>query len=197
MGICGDSDGSSVIRFLASWILNQQETTQTHKFFPWKQPCLTSFTLTGKWHTQNFSLKITHMKKKVLAFFSVVALLASSTVITQADHHKKGEKKGLDHETMEKIMKVGFKGDKNKGADSLTKKVVTGKASKEESKLLLKWLLALESHKVEKGDQKEFNKKTDALVVAMAGVIAGKDGSVDALKKASNCKACHKAHKPD
>lgn len=137
------------------------------------------------------------MKKNILAICSIAALLASSTLISQADHHKKGEKKGLDHETMEKIMKVGFKGDKDKGVDGLAKKVITGKATKEESKQLLKWLLALESHKVEKGEQKEYNKKTDALVVAMAGVIAGKDGSVDALKKASNCKACHKAHKPD
>lgn len=137
------------------------------------------------------------MKKSVFALIAAIALLTSSTLITSADHHKKGEKKGLDHDTMEKIMKVGFKGDKDKGVDGIVKKVTTGKATKAESKLLLAWLLTLESHNVEKGEQKDYLAKTDELITAMAGVIAEKDGSIEALKKASNCKACHKAHKPD
>jgi len=134
------------------------------------------------------------MKIKIFAFLVAAAVISFPSL--NADHHKKGEKKGLTHEKMEEIMKVGFKDDKEKGVKSILTKVKEGSASKKEAKKLLGWLLALETHQVEKGTQEDFNKKTDALVTAMAGVIAKKEGSVDALKKAGNCKACHRAHKP-
>lgn len=133
---------------------------------------------------------------KQFRLVAVLAGLMAAATFTQADHHEEGEKKGLSHEKMEEIMKVGFKSDKRKGTVSILDKIKDGTASKEESKKFLGMLLALETHKVEQGDQKEFNEKTDALVVAMAGVIAKKDGAVDALKTAANCKACHDAHKP-
>jgi predicted RNase H-related nuclease YkuK (DUF458 family) len=135
------------------------------------------------------------MKKPLLAFTVAAAVTATTTIFSVADDHKEGEKKGLSHERMEEIMKVGFKSDKRKGTKSLLDRITEGTATKKESKQFMAMLLDLESHHVEKGTQEDYVGKTDALVYAMAGVLAQKDGSVDALKKAANCKACHEAHR--
>lgn len=136
--------------------------------------------------------------KKSISILAVTALIiagTSSIFVTAEDHEE--HPKSLSHEKMEDIMKVGFKSDKNKGFVSLFDKIKSGVATKEESKKFLGMALALETYKVEKGEQKEFNEKADALVVAMAGVLAQKEGALEAVKNAGNCKTCHSAHKPD
>lgn len=137
-----------------------------------------------------------HMKNSISILAVTALIIAATSVFVSAEHHEE-HPKTLSHEKMEEIMKVGFKSDKNKGFVSLFDKIKSGAATKEESKIFLGMLLALETYKVEKGEQKEFNEKADALVVAMAGVLAQKDGALEAVKNAGNCKTCHSAHKPD
>jgi len=95
-----------------------------------------------------------------------------------------------DDVTISEIMKKG-----HKGKTSLIKKVTSNKASDAEKKQLLGWYKAMAKMKPEKGDAESWNQKTAALVVAMEAVVAGDSKGVAALKKASNCKACHNEHK--
>ncbi len=83
-------------------------------------------------------------------------------------------------------------GEKN---DKLLKKVLDGKADAAEKKQLLELYTELGKNKPPKGDAKSWKDKCDALVSATQEVVDGKDKGVGDLKKASNCGACHKAHK--
>ena len=135
------------------------------------------------------------MKKLSALLITVIAVGASVTAYSAA--HKEAEnKKNMPYE-VSKIMSVGMKGDKKKGVDGLVSKVIEGEASKDEQKDLLRFFLSLEKYSVEKGDQKAFDKKADALTDSLVGVIAGVEGSIAKLEKAKNCKACHDAHKPE
>lgn len=90
--------------------------------------------------------------------------------------------------TIKEVMKEAHK-------DGLLKKVTEGKASKEEQERLQELYTALSEGKPSKGDEKSWKDKTTALLDAAKSVIKGDAGAVDALKKASNCQACHKAHR--
>jgi hypothetical protein len=87
----------------------------------------------------------------------------------------------------EEIMKKGFKGSKTEPA--LLKKVLGGSATKAEKAKLKEYISKLASLKPEKGTTESWKGKTTALIKAME-----KD-DLKALKEATNCKACHKAHK--
>jgi hypothetical protein len=87
----------------------------------------------------------------------------------------------------EEIMKKGFKGSKTEPA--LLKKVLGGSATEAEKAKLKEYISKLASLKPEKGTAESWKRKTTALVKAME-----KD-DLKALKEATNCKACHKAHK--
>lgn len=96
-----------------------------------------------------------------------------------------------DHEIIEEAMKGGFKGD-----DSLVKKVVGGKATKEEMAKLKEYCDALVKVKPPVGDEASWKEKTEAMAKAMAAVQAGEADATKAFEKASNCKACHEVHRP-
>ena len=129
----------------------------------------------------------------------VVAGVALSSVNwLRAGAHLESERAEKKHAyEMEEIMKIGNRGDKDKGIDSLLKKTLDGAASVAEKKKLLGYYLALEEFAAPKGDQKAWATKTGTLTMAMVDVLAGKDGAADRLKEASNCKACHSEHRPD
>ena len=55
--------------------------------------------------------------------------------------------------------------------------------------------VSLSENKSKKGDGDSRNAKTGALVVAAAKVAVGREGAGEALEKAANRGACHKAHK--
>ncbi len=74
-------------------------------------------------------------------------------------------------------------------AGGLCKKVASGEASEAEKKQLIKLFTDLAANKCPKGDEDSWKEKTKALLAA----AKADDG--DALKKAANCGACHKAHK--
>jgi hypothetical protein len=83
-------------------------------------------------------------------------------------------------------------GEKN---DKLLKKVLDGKADSAEKKELLELYTELGKNKPPKGTAKSWKDLTTSLVSATQEVVDGKDKGIGDLKKASNCGACHKAHK--
>ncbi len=82
-------------------------------------------------------------------------------------------------------------------ANSLYNKVRTGKANAEQKKQLLEYYQELAKNKPPKGDLKDWQKRTKALVKAAQDVVDGKQGAAQSLTKAAQCGACHKLHKED
>ncbi|QNN23127.1 hypothetical protein HED60_12890 [Planctomycetales bacterium ZRK34] len=99
---------------------------------------------------------------------------------------------GDGHELLEKIMK-----DYHKGKTSLVQKAVKGEASKEEIAKLSEAYHQMAKMKPPVGGQADWDKRVAALIAATDQLAAGTPGAGGALKKAVNCKACHKEHKPD
>jgi hypothetical protein len=93
--------------------------------------------------------------------------------------------------TIKKIMLEGHKGEQ-----APIQTVLSGKADEALLKKFLTYYEFMAAQKPEHGDAASWTAKTTALVDATKGVIAKKDGSVEALKSAINCKACHTIHKP-
>jgi len=93
--------------------------------------------------------------------------------------------------TSEQVMEQGFKGD-----DSLIKKVTQGKGTQDDFKRLSELADELAKNKPTKGDAASWKEKTSALKAAAKSLVQGTPGALDAVKAASNCKACHSVHKP-
>jgi hypothetical protein len=87
-------------------------------------------------------------------------------------------------------MKKGFKAD-----DGPFKKAVAGKASAAELKQLYTYVQTMAAFKPKKGDAASWKTKTDTLLAVTKSLIAGDKTAAAKLKKAGNCKACHKVHK--
>lgn len=100
-----------------------------------------------------------------------------------------GEEKKPKH-TIKQVMKVGHK-------DGLLKKVLGGEASDDEQKQLLDLYVSLVENEPEKGDTESWIRLAGGSVLAAAKVVTGREGAVAELKTATNCKACHSAHKPE
>lgn len=96
---------------------------------------------------------------------------------------------------IEEIMEKAHKAPK--GKDSLFKQVAKGTASKEQQKQLLEYYQELAKNKPPKGELKDWQKRTNALVKATKNIMDGKAGANQELAKAANCKACHQQHKGD
>lgn len=90
--------------------------------------------------------------------------------------------------TIKEIMKEAHK-------DKLLNKVLDGSATKDQKATLSLLYLHLGKNPPPKGDAANWKKLTDALYQAAKDAEAGKDGAVARLKAASNCGACHRAHK--
>lgn len=121
---------------------------------------------------------------KVFALLSTTMIVAGLiTVATAADDEKPVAK----HSTKE-VMKDAHK-------SGLIKKVVGKTASDEERDQLVELYIAMAQNDAPKGSQKDWKILTSRLVVAAADAAEDPE-NVDALKKVTNCGACHKAHKP-
>ena len=83
----------------------------------------------------------------------------------------------------------------HKGNDSLLNKVTSGKGTEDDHKKLLTAYEFLAAQKPSKGDEASWKAKTAALISAAKDLVEKKAGAADALKKASDCKACHSVHK--
>jgi hypothetical protein len=79
--------------------------------------------------------------------------------------------------------------------EKLLNKVTEGNANAEEKAQLLELYSAMTKAKPPKGDEASWKEKTDALVAAAKAAVDGDADAAAKLKAASNCAACHKAHK--
>ena len=75
------------------------------------------------------------------------------------------------------------------------KKVLGGEASQEDKTKLLDLYISMLEGKPKKGDEGSWQRLSGAAALAAAKVAVGREGALDELKKASNCKACHSVHK--
>ena len=84
----------------------------------------------------------------------------------------------------------------HKGKDSMVNNIIAGKGTDEDHKKLLALYEFLATQKPPMGDEAGWKEKTSTLVSVAKDVVAKKEGALAALKKASDCKSCHDAHKP-
>jgi hypothetical protein len=96
---------------------------------------------------------------------------------------------------IDSVMDIAHK--PKKGTPSLFKRVVDGKASKEEQKQLLSLYEDLSKNKPPKGSEQDWKDRTGKMIAAARDVVDGKQGAAKALGKVVNCKACHQLHKGD
>ena len=85
---------------------------------------------------------------------------------------------------MKEIMTKGFKAD-----DNLKDLILDGNATAEQKAKFVDYVENLALFKPHKGDAASWKEKTATLLVAAKGT------DLEALEKATNCKACHSAHK--
>ncbi len=90
--------------------------------------------------------------------------------------------------TIKEVMKVGHK-------DGLLKKILDGAGTDEDKQLLLDLYISLVESKPEKGDEDSWYELAGAAAMASAKVVVGREGAIESLKVATNCKACHDVHK--
>ena len=100
---------------------------------------------------------------------------------TDAGHVKPGP---AGKYTMKEIMTKGFKAD-----DNLKDLILDGNATAEQKTKFVDYVENMALFKPRKGDADSWKEKTATLLVATKGT------DLDALKKATNCKACHSVHK--
>jgi len=117
---------------------------------------------------------------RIALSLSLVALFVSAGFLNADDKKPKY--------TIKEVMKEHKKG-------KLRDTVLGGKASDEEKKHLLELYEAMAAGKPSKGEADSWKKLNDAIVAAAKDVVEGKDGAIDALKKATACGDCHSAHK--
>jgi hypothetical protein len=89
------------------------------------------------------------------------------------------------------IMDNAFDGD-----DSLVARAAEGKATEAERKLLLDYARALAAKRAPSADVVDWKTRTEAIVAAAQDLVDGKPGAVEAVKKATDCAACHDIHNP-
>ena len=120
---------------------------------------------------------------RVFALLSVTVIVAGLfTAATAAD-----DDKPLEKHSIKDVMKTAHK-------MGLVQKVVGKEASDEEREQLVELYIAMAENDAPKGSQKEWKVRSARLIVAAADAAEDPE-NVDALKAASNCGACHKAHK--
>lgn len=124
------------------------------------------------------------MKNPFLKPLATAAALAATVGLTSVIAADDDDKAAPKHK-IETIMKKGMKGD-----DSIVKKIISGSASDEEKALFVEYCESLSAYKPDKGSAESWKEKTASLIKA------AKSGDAAAIKKASNCKSCHTAHKP-
>ena len=91
-----------------------------------------------------------------------------------------------EKKTIKEVMKAGMAGN-----TSLLKKVLSGDASAEEKMKLLDLYLDLVENDAPKGDETEWKMMAGMSMLTAAKVVAGREGAIDELKKATDCKSCH------
>jgi mono/diheme cytochrome c family protein len=119
----------------------------------------------------------------VLTVAACVALMAIFSGATQGEDEPKY--------TIKDVMKTA-----HQGAGSLRAKVLRGQASAEEKEKLVELYTALSQNKPPKGEAAAWKERTTAILEAAKAVAKGEEGALGKLETATNCAACHRAHRP-
>jgi hypothetical protein len=117
---------------------------------------------------------------------AAVLVLVGAFIFTKS--HAADEKVAKPKHAIKQVM-----GDAHKGG--LLGTVLSGNASNEEKAKLLDYYVSMTENKPPKGEKASWESKTNALVLAAAKVVVGRSDGVASLKAATNCAACHKAHR--
>jgi hypothetical protein len=100
--------------------------------------------------------------------------------------------------TTKQVMDLAHKDNKETGELALYSKLKKSTDPDEQKKIgaqLVELYTAMGQNKPPKGDADDWKKRSDAVVAAAKDVADGKDGGIDALKKANDCMGCHMAHR--
>jgi hypothetical protein len=122
-------------------------------------------------------------------FIVATCLLLDQTLVAQEQAPKK-----ISEMSIADIMK-DFHKKPAQAPSSLIKKVATGSASDQEKQQLVDAYKRLRALQPSKGDAESWNEKTELLISAATAALENKAEAQQMLTKASNCKACHDAHK--
>ena len=128
--------------------------------------------------------------REITRVISWVFLVGVAVVLFNAKTQADDEDGSKPKHTIKEVMKA------HKGKDSLLAKVKSGNASSEEKQQLLDLYISLYENDAPEGDAGAWKRASGTALMAAAKVVAGREGSVEMLTKATNCAACHKAHKP-
>ena len=118
----------------------------------------------------------------------VVSTLVLSTVLGIA-MAAEGDEAAKPKHTIAQVMKEAHRGP-------LLKSVLGGQASQEDRLKLLDYYISMVESKPPKGDMESWHNLAGNAALAAAKVAVGRDGATAQLKIATNCAACHNAHKP-
>lgn len=99
--------------------------------------------------------------------------------------------KSKDEELISEGMKTLHKGD-----NSLIKRVLAGEGSDEDIQKLQTFYHLLPAARPPLGQDDSWKDKSAALIKAIDAVAAKDPNGLAQLKEATDCKACHKIHKP-
>ena len=127
--------------------------------------------------------KVTQITGALLCSLGLVGAFA----LAQDTEEGKTEK---PKHTIKQVMKEALKGN------ALNKKVLSGDATDKEKLQLLDMYISLVESEPPKGDEASWQKFAGSAALAAAKVAVGREGAEVELKAATNCAACHKAHKP-
>ena len=84
----------------------------------------------------------------------------------------------------------------HKGRDNIASEVRNGRGTEEDVKKLLAEYKSITAQKPAVGDAKSWKARTDAVIAALNDLVAKKPGAVDRVHSATECRACHEAHRP-
>jgi hypothetical protein len=84
----------------------------------------------------------------------------------------------------------------HKGKESFLANILAGKGSDDDLKKLVTAYEVMAAQKPPTGDEGSWKTLTAAALAAAKDAQAKKEGAIEKLKAATNCKACHEPHKP-
>jgi hypothetical protein len=126
--------------------------------------------------------------KKTLSLVLVAGALVAVAIQSIAWAQAEGEAPKPKH-TIKEVMEQAHKG-------GLLEKVSKGEASADEKSLLLDLYVSLAENDPPRGDAASFHKLANDAVLGAARVVVGREGAEAQIKRAANCMACHRDHKP-
>ena len=124
------------------------------------------------------------MRKLILVAMLVGSMGFGASSLIGASPVAKAEPANSIKEVMKKAHK-----------DGMLKKILAGEGDEADKKMLLDLYIDMLEGKPEKGDQAEWLMMAGKSVVAAGKLVVGREGALEELKVATNCKACHDVFK--